>query len=837
MRLFAIRWSLAVVVVAGAVGAAGAQAAAPLKLISVSQLGREVNLTETEAKAGAALEDICTVESKDSCRQGSHSSIAGGFEYPEGVAAAPTGNIYVADKGNHRIQELTGSGQFVLMFGKGVDQSTGEDLCTAASRDICTGGVAGGAPGQFSQPHSIAVDPKNGDVYVAEGSPSGDRVQKLTAEGTFILEIGKEVNETRDKEPGASAAQKNLCTRQEELTEAVKCIAPSEQGGAPDTPEPGSFDFSQGKGDLLAVDAAGTLYVGDQGRVQKFTEGGKFAGELPIADDDWVYGLAVDSSGGLYLEEGAGNGGAGGSAVRVFDAGGEEVKSFAVDGTQPGAKEVRILELALDSEGHLAVVGSQQVGGTKTLFGSLYDASSGQRITAFKVPAEEPGLYSPEVKALAFNASGELFAATGIDNSILTYAPKLVAELVVDPATCKEGPEHQTDATLNCTLNGSVNPWGASETEVWFEYGRTCALGSASPKQQIATGSTLSPVTPVAITEVRPDEPGFCYRLDGEDSYVKAPELLTSIEPETTSFTTPIVPPWMGAPSAAFVNASSAVLSAELNPENAGTEYYFEYAPGSETLADCAGVVAGAQCAGVGVTPAGHSSVYGSVGTTLEASSLQPATLYSYRLAARSENTARTETLTSTGSEASFTTAAMPRPSARTGGYEALSATSATISGAVNPDGAAASYSFELGVYEGASTQYAPAFSGPLPAGTAPVTETLGLTGLQPGVTYAYRIAVSSGYIDNQSHTLEGEPVTFTTTGLPAVLAAPPVLGALAVPAIAFPKEPVQANVKKPTRAQELKRALKACARKPRSRRAACRSSARKKYAGKPTKR
>ena len=74
----------------------------------------------------------------------------------------------------------------------------------------------------------------------------------------------------------------------------------------------------------------------------------------------------------------------------------------------------------------------------------------------------------------------------------------------------------------------------------------------------------------------------------------------------------------------------------------------------------------------------------------------------------------------------------------------------------------------------------------PRPPARAPpsVEEALPLTGLQPGTTYAYRIAVASSY-----GTSYGATMTFTTTGLPAVLVEPTVLPQVPIPAIAFPTE------------------------------------------------
>lgn len=783
--------ALAAVTVVTLVGSSGAYAVVPIKLSLGSQFGREVDLTQVTAKGGAALEDICTVESRDECQTGVPSSIPGGFEYPGGVAGgAPGGNVYVADRGNRRVQEIAASGQFVLMFGKGVDETSGGDVCTAASKDACKAGVEGSAAGQFDEPYSVAVDPTSGDVYVAEvvtGSGLiGERVQKFTAGGTFVLEIGKEVNET---------TKANLCTHEEE-EKGVKCTGPAlREFSASYTPEPGSFNFET-EDDLLAVDHEGDLYVGDEGRVQEFTAAGKPSGEAPIEAGTRVYDVAVDQSKDLFLAS-APPGGTAGNVVREFGAGGTELNSFSVSPEEAGA-EVGIRGLAIDQEGHLAVAARQQPANAgATFFGSVYEASSAAQISTFRIPAGRG------VQGLGFNATGELYVATE-NQEILAYKLAIIASLLTGAFGCGKGAERETDEPFECTLEGEVNPEGVSETEVWFDWGRTPALGEQTAKQPVAAAGPFS-----AVVSLRPNAT-FYYRLAGEDHNSKAPEELTAGQ---SQLSTPFIAPKMvGTPSAPFVTATSAVLFGELNPENASSEYFFEYAPGSETLARCPGVRK-ESCPGVAVTTIARSSVYGRTGATVEASGLQPATLYSYRLFAKSENAAKTETLTSTGAEAQFTTARAPSPSVQTGGSGAVTPTSAIVSGTVNPDGVATTYAFELGVYEGASTRYGVVFSGPVGSGAVPVQETLALTGLQPGTTYAYRIAISSGYIDNETHMLQGQPATFTTGGLPSVLAPPAVLVQLPVPKIAFPKASV-APKKKKSKGKKSKKTKKKAGRK-----------------------
>ena len=135
-------------------GATVAQAA-PMasKFVFSSHLGWDVN----ETTGG----NICTVASKDECQFPQGSSEPGGFNEPGSVAvdndpskASDYGDVYVADDANNRVQEFTASGEFVLMFGKDVNETTGGNVCTEEEikndNVKCKAGVPGNEAGALN---------------------------------------------------------------------------------------------------------------------------------------------------------------------------------------------------------------------------------------------------------------------------------------------------------------------------------------------------------------------------------------------------------------------------------------------------------------------------------------------------------------------------------------------------------------------------------------------------------------------------------------------------------------------------------------------------------------
>jgi hypothetical protein len=777
------------------------------------------------------------------------SGLGASEEYPMGVAvdndpASPEyGDVYMAELGAHRVVVLSGSGAFVEVFGTEVNETTEGNVCTAVSHDTCQFGAGGASPGQFSNPESITIDPTSGDVYVAEqvsaNGERGLRVQEFTAAGGFVLEIGREVNVTKDKEPGATETEKNLCTELE-IEKRGECGAPTQE--ILDSGEDGAFDFGGGHDTLLAIGGKeGVLYVGDEHRVQEFdVANGKWVGEIPLASlsdeqESEVKALALDQeTGDLYLNYASGN--VTSNVIREFDPeNNDELASFSVNPRKAG-EEVDVQAMALDPSGRLAVAAIEKKPSTgeNNYFGSLYDAASGRRVTEFATPTEFEFAFrkydSGTIDGIGFSSTGALYVAANnyVDpGEILAYTPEPIGELTIGGSGCAPGAESDTSMTFACTLKGEANPEGVPDTETFFAYGRTPNLGETTTPEKI---SATEPVH--TVVSLHPNAK-YYYQLSGYDNNAMPPE--EPFASEQATLTTETVPPHIGAPSIVAARPSSATLFSELNPENAATEYHFEYAQSAQALAACTITAREHEggCPGVQNTPVENSATYGSIGAKAEITALQPGTTYYYRLFAENESAINPgERLHTTGPEASFTTEPTPLPSAQTGAYSAVTPTGATITGAVNPDGTPAGYAFELGIYNGANTQYTIVYSAEAGSGSIPVEESLPLTGLQPGTTYAYRIAVSSGYIANEAHALQGDVVTFTTAGIPAVLVSPISLATLPIPAIAFPAESAgtgTSTAKGLTRAQKLAAALKTCRKdRSRSKRAKCERAARK---------
>jgi DNA-binding beta-propeller fold protein YncE len=149
---------------------------------------------------------------------GSTGTGAGQLRDPRGLGIGPNGHLYVADHGNHRIVEFTATGAFVRMWGRnGGDGSAGSapgefnqprgvgfdragdvyvaeklnhriQKFTADGRFLATWGSFGSGDGQFNLPYGVALDGA-GHVFVAD--TLNHRIQEFDTSGRFLAKWGR----------------------------------------------------------------------------------------------------------------------------------------------------------------------------------------------------------------------------------------------------------------------------------------------------------------------------------------------------------------------------------------------------------------------------------------------------------------------------------------------------------------------------------------------------------------------------------------------------------------------------------------------------------------------
>ena len=186
------------------------------------------------------------------------------FNQPSGVAVDGGGNVYVADAGNHAIRKVTPAGVVTTLAGQAL---------TSGSSD----GV--GKDARFYFPTGVAVD-GSGNVYVAD--QNNNTIRKVTPGGVVTTLAGLAAGGPGSNDGTGSAAQFDTPTSvavdgsgnvyvADTDNQTIRKVTPA---GVVTTlaGQPGSFGSSDGTGSAaqfsfpcgVAVDSSGNVYVADQ---------------------------------------------------------------------------------------------------------------------------------------------------------------------------------------------------------------------------------------------------------------------------------------------------------------------------------------------------------------------------------------------------------------------------------------------------------------------------------------------------------------------------------------------------------------------------------------------
>ena len=289
-----------------------------------------------------------------------------------------------------------------------------------------------------------------------------------------------------------------------------------------------------------------------------------------------------------------------------------------------------------------------------------------------------------------------------------------------------------TDVTLTtATLNGTVNPNGVA-ISVYFQFGTSITYGSNTASQNIGSGTTPVTVT-AAITALSPNT-AYNFRI-------RATTTGGIVYNGTNQTFTTSLPPICATNPATDITSNSATLNGTVNPNSVATNAYFQWG----TITSY-GTTTTSTAIGNGVVSLAVSATVSSL--TLNAE-------YNFRVVGSSSFG------TTYGTNRTFTAAAPP-PSSTTNPATNVTANSATLNGAVNPNGVTTTIWFGYGITATPISYPLSTTAQAIGSSTSPVTVTANVTSLTSSTLYNFRVVAT-----NSSGTTNGNNRTFTT-GAPA---------------------------------------------------------------------
>ena len=479
---------------------------------------------------------------------------AGEFLSPAGVAVAEgSGDVYVVDSGNERIQQFDSDGIFIRAWGWDVvesgpsDTPSGEfEVCSAAAGDVCKNGAPGGGDGQFAlgadfgDRTGIAVAP-DGSVYVAD--TQNHRVQKFTADGAFVYTFGLNVDPAGD--PDAPTFE--ICTG--------GCQAGSPGGNDGEFSSPISVAVDPLTSDVLVADR-------DNVRIQRFDSAGAYLSQFspPVAP----IRVAVDAAGSIYVLE------PDLSQVQKYDSTGTpvEVLGAGLDPNPIGAPE------DLAAAGDRVFVGQLDTTQAPLRAEVLeFDPTSSpaQLVDRHRV---ESGTAGAVLGLAAHPSNGRVYINLRAENEQGNPFPRIfiLDEGGVPPAQVTLLPA--VAETTTAQLSVEINSNGGLPTDYRIEVSPDGINWTTVDSGSVPGGNTDHLITTQA-TGLRPNTL-YRFRVITNKGF-NSPD---AISPESTFLTDPAPPDILEA-RATSPDTNSVTLQGRINPNSSPTSYRFDYGIGA----------------------------------------------------------------------------------------------------------------------------------------------------------------------------------------------------------------------------------------------------------------
>ena len=353
---------------------------------------------------------------------------------PTGVAVnEETGDVYVVDSANDRVERFGPGGEFLAVWGWGVRDGKAEyEVCESG----CEAGIAGDGKGQFRSPQAIAVDnsmsgsdPSRGDVYViADARSEHARLEKFSPSGELLGSV---------RQAGVEAKW-------------------------------------EGALDGVAVDESGRLWVyrgvEAEGVIEHFSDAVKNGFEEPALEASVLCpkpGLAVDAATKeIYVDHERTN-----REEECPSEWGQPPLPVVAAQLEDREEAVTTRLPALDPLQTTAIASERA--SDDTYISNVATVAAFDANGSFAQRLSLPGEHAAGSSLAANAATGRLYVADAVQSRIDVFEPELAGKPTVS------GLAAQNLTPSSAELSAQIDPTGA-DTHYYFAYGTVSCLSSPS---------------------------------------------------------------------------------------------------------------------------------------------------------------------------------------------------------------------------------------------------------------------------------------------------------------------------------------------------------------------